>query len=161
MTTPIKTVTIQAWGNSQGIRLTRDMLRAIGINDPTGAELDIEVVDGELRLSPSQTPYERLMKKGGTLPERNRKFTWESPQPDEPVQEPTPRLRVTPEQQEAIYDYLDSIHHNKTLFMKTHQRVVGREGWTNKQTSLNTLSVDDLGKALFVGMISITETEAL
>lgn len=176
MKTNIKTVTIQAWGNSQGIRLTRDMLRDIGINDPKGAELDVEIVDGELRLSSSQTPYERLMKQGAgkKMSETNRKFSWEewppeisegcinepqqSPKPAETLLEPTTRLSVTPEQQYAVNEYLDRVGHNKTLFMSQHQQRLMDNGWqTTALLPLNDLSIDDLGKALFVGMIPVVQ----
>lgn len=153
MTTPIRTVKIQAWGNSQGVRLTRDMLRDIGIDHPKDCELDVEVVGNELRLSPALTPYERLFKDahgvtGKTMAKANREFSW-----DDSHLDPTPRLLVTEPQKEAIYDYLDHLGHNKTLFMNLHQQRLANGGWTcDKMLCLNDVSIDDLGKALFVGM---------
>lgn len=58
------TVKLNAWGNSQGVRLPRAALKEIGITEYGSVDLDLEVVDGEIRLSPSLTPYQRLMKKG-------------------------------------------------------------------------------------------------
>lgn len=170
MKTNSKTVTIQAWGNSQGIRLTRDMLRDIGVTEPNGFELNVEVVDGELHLSPTLTPYQRLMKNGAKMGERKRHFSLVEPEigsgrelvlkaiadsiPSfEAELEPPTRLHVTPEQQAAVYDYLNYIGHNKTLFLSTHQKL-GATGWTKPNLlPLNDLSIDDLGKALFCGMI--------
>lgn len=154
MTPPIRTVKIQAWGNSQGVRLTRAMLRDIGIHQPKDCELDVEIVGNELRLSPALTPYERLFKDTPgahpkTMSQANREFSW-----DNSHLEPTPRLLVTPAQQEAIYDYLHNLGHNKTLFMHLHQKRLASGGWTcGNMMCLNDVSVDDLGKALFVGMI--------
>lgn len=165
-----KTVTIQAWGNSHGIRVTRDMLLAMSISDPIGFQLDVEVVGDELHLSPALTPYQRLMKNGAKMGERKRHFSPVEPEigsgrelvlkaiadsiPSfEAELEPPTRLHVTPEQQAAVYDYLDYIGHNKTLFLSTHQKL-GATGWTKPNLlPLNDLSIDDLGKALFCGMI--------
>lgn len=153
MTIPTRTVKIQAWGNSQGVRLTRAMLRDIGIDHPKDCELDVKVVGNELRLSPPLTPYERLFKDAHGVTQKpmskaNPEFSRDNRHLD-----PTPRLLVTPAQEEAIYHYLDHLGHNKTLFMHLHQQRLANGGWTcGTMMCLNDVSVDDLGKALFVGM---------
>jgi len=41
-------LTIKKWGNSQGIRIPKKMLRQIGIDDPINQTININVKDDEL-----------------------------------------------------------------------------------------------------------------
>ncbi|MBA1393380.1 hypothetical protein EQ500_05805 [Lactobacillus sp. XV13L] len=46
----LKTVKIKRWGNSQGIMLSKQMLNAMGIDDPKNQEFYLSIKDGELIL---------------------------------------------------------------------------------------------------------------
>lgn len=41
---------VQKWGNSQGLRLSKDLLREVGIE--VGDAVDVAVLDGSLLISP-------------------------------------------------------------------------------------------------------------
>lgn len=45
-----QTVKVSKWGNSQGIRLSKEMLKQIGISDSENAQLDMDIQGGEIIL---------------------------------------------------------------------------------------------------------------
>lgn len=44
------TKTIDKWGNSQGIQIPKEVLKQIGIENPVGQTVQIEVKDGALKI---------------------------------------------------------------------------------------------------------------
>ena len=59
---------LKQWGNSQGIRFTKEFLRSAGLSE--NATLDAEIVDGKIVLTPSLTHRslrERAAEYGGQL----------------------------------------------------------------------------------------------
>lgn len=61
---------LSKWGNSQGIRISKDILKKIGINDFTNAKVNIDV-DGNKLIIEKQTGDSKLM-------DRFKNFDYES-----------------------------------------------------------------------------------
>lgn len=55
-------VKLQKWGNSQGIRISKETLENIGITDLDNVQFELSVINKTITLTPKieLTPYERL-----------------------------------------------------------------------------------------------------
>lgn len=55
-------IKLQKWGNSQGIRISKEILEGIGFGDSSNIIFDMEIQEGKILLIPKieLTPYERL-----------------------------------------------------------------------------------------------------
>ncbi|GAY73843.1 AbrB/MazE/SpoVT family DNA-binding domain-containing protein [Lentilactobacillus kosonis] len=53
--------TVDRWGNSQGVRLPKDLLQQIGLDDPVGEEIEIDVRNNEIviRKADHRSPLEK------------------------------------------------------------------------------------------------------
>lgn len=58
----IAKIKLQKWGNSQGIRLSKDLLEQIGVADLKEVSFDVEVNGSEIALKPvvKLSPFEQL-----------------------------------------------------------------------------------------------------
>lgn len=55
-------VKLQKWGNSQGIRLSKEVLEEVGIANAQNVSFELEISDGQIALKPKVelTPFEQL-----------------------------------------------------------------------------------------------------
>lgn len=76
----VMTVQIKAWGNSQGIRLSKELLALAGLKD--NDFLDVELVDGSIILKKAKIQHrtleERVLEYGGKLGTYE-EFDWGEP----------------------------------------------------------------------------------
>lgn len=75
---PVKTLSLQKWGNSQGIRLPKDLLEKFGIGDEKKVSFEVEIENGAMKLTPNveKTPFDRLFEGyEGNGPEPVEKWT--------------------------------------------------------------------------------------
>ncbi|WP_422124504.1 AbrB/MazE/SpoVT family DNA-binding domain-containing protein [Planococcus sp. X10-3] len=78
----IPEVKLQKWGNSQGIRLPKDLLEQIGVADFKNISFDVQVNGSEITLKPvvKLTPFEQLFE-GYDESQPRIQYDWD----DEPV----------------------------------------------------------------------------
>ncbi|WP_268913956.1 AbrB/MazE/SpoVT family DNA-binding domain-containing protein [Lentilactobacillus sp. SPB1-3] len=53
--------TVDRWGNSQGVRLPKNLLQQIGLDDPVGEEIEIDVRNNEIviRKADNRSPLDK------------------------------------------------------------------------------------------------------
>lgn len=74
------TATVAKWGNSEGVRIPREMREATGINE--GVTVSLEVRDGAIVMRPVSTSERRIGRY--VLPDLQALFAdYRGPQPDE------------------------------------------------------------------------------
>lgn len=58
----VKEVKLQKWGNSQGVRIPKDLLEEIGVQDLKDVSFEVQVNGSEIALKPvlKLSPFEQL-----------------------------------------------------------------------------------------------------
>lgn len=77
-------IKLQKWGNSQGIRLSKDILEELGIFDLKNIEFSVEISENKILLEAKTelSPYEQLFKDYDFKDYDKRiKFEWEDEKP--------------------------------------------------------------------------------
>ena len=73
-----QTVKIKTWGNSKGIRIPRNVLEALGLDENSELGISVDKENGAIVLTKEEdeiTPYQRLMLKGAS--EGRKKIIWD------------------------------------------------------------------------------------
>lgn len=73
-------VRLQKWGNSHGIRISKDVLEQLGLLDLDDINFELILEDNEIRLKPvvELSPYARLFK-NYDLSKPRATFDWDEP----------------------------------------------------------------------------------
>lgn len=65
-----QTVQVKTWGNSKGIRIPRNVLEALGLDENSELDISVDKESGSILLTKEEhneiTPYQRLMLKGAS-----------------------------------------------------------------------------------------------
>lgn len=71
-------VKLQKWGNSQGIRIPKDVLKKLDLENAEDLEFELTIQDNTISLTPivELTPYERLFV-GYDLNKKRAQFNWD------------------------------------------------------------------------------------
>lgn len=74
-------VKLQKWGNSQGIRIPKDVLKKLDLENVENVEFELTIQDNTISLTPivELTPYERLFV-GYDLNKKRAQFNWDDSQ---------------------------------------------------------------------------------
>ena len=75
-------IKLQKWGNSQGVRISKEVLEEIGVSESRDVSFDVEISNGRIALTPhvELTPLEQLFEGYDTSQPRVQ-YDWD----DEPV----------------------------------------------------------------------------